>query len=159
MDDQPIITRDDIRRLEKAAREKDKNHLRTFLAQYENQVADTYRLAYEKRFEEMTEDFSDTFLTVMMYCLIYSEETLINKDNIKGFIEDVNVSYTMLGKGELKEVELKDQLIKDGVSLSTRMVDPFNWIRKERDRLNIQYEHYKEAIEKIHKYIDKFKLN
>ena len=66
MEDLPIITREDIRRLEKAAREKDKKHLREFLAQYENQVADAYIKEMQRKYVKMTEDFADSFLTVLM---------------------------------------------------------------------------------------------
>lgn len=158
MKDLPIITREDIRRLEKAAREKDKSHLKSFLSQYENQIADAYIKEMEQRYIQMTEDFADTFLTIMMYCATLSEDCKIDKDNIQGFIKDLNVTFDMLGKGEISESEMKNALTEEGVTLSNRMVDPHKHIREDIIRFKDLCTKYDSLIEQLHKNTHKFDL-
>lgn len=158
MEDLPIITREDIRRLEKAAREKDKKHLKEFLAQYENQVADAYIKEMQRKYVKMTEDFADSFLTVLMYCATLSEDCKVDKDNIQGFIKDVNVTFEMLGKGEIGEEEMKKALSDEGVTLSDRIVDPFSLIRDELTRLDNLFTKYDDLIDQLHKGMVKYNL-
>lgn len=150
MEDLPMITSADVRRLEKAAREKDKAHLTEFLRQYETQVAETYRISYEKRYEEMTNQFAAVFNIVFWYTLIFSEETWIDKDNLKGFIDDFNVTYAMVGKGELSETQMREDLKKYEVNIKDQFVDPFLWVRDERNRLNKLTEAYTAIVNKFH---------
>lgn len=157
MEDLPIITRYDIRRLEKAAREKDKKHLNDFLKQFENQTADTYRKAYDSQYTKTTEDFADVFTTIMVYNLFFSDETLIDKSNIHRFIDDMNATFILLGKGELSEKEIKESLQNEGIAISDRLVDPFSLVREERNRLNELYSKYDKALDDLYKCLNKLK--
>lgn len=155
IDDLPMITRDDVRRLEKAAREKDKAHLTEFLKQYENQVAETYRIAYERKYEQMTNQFAAVFNLVFWYTLIFSEDTWVNKDNLKGFIDDFNVTYAMVGTGELSEIQMREDLKKEEVNIKDEFIDPFLWVRDERNRLNKIADTYNAIVDKFHNIITK----
>lgn len=151
--DLPMITKEDVRRLEKAAREKNKAHLSEFLKQYEYQIAETYRIAYEKKYEDMTNQFAAVFDIVFWYTLIFSEDCWVSKEKLEGFISDFNVTYAMVGKGELTEKQMREDLQKEGVNIKDDFVDPFLWVREERNRLNKITDAYTKIVEKFHSII------
>lgn len=106
-----ILNRNELRRLEKAAREKDKRHLVDWAMQYDNQI----RLEYEKAYHEEIDHSVNVFLTAVAYTAHFSEETHLGKKKLPSFMEDLFVSIDMFRTGEYKPEEYKEELEKNGI--------------------------------------------
>lgn len=106
-----ILNRNELRRLEKAAREKDKRHLADWAMQYDNQI----RLEYEKAYHEEIDHSINVFLTAVAYTAHFSEETRLGKKKLPSFMEDLFVSIDMFRTGEYKPEEYKEELEKNGI--------------------------------------------
>ena len=106
-----ILSRNELRRLEKAAREKDKKHLADWARQYDNQI----RLEYEKAYHEEINYSINVFLTAVAYTAHFSEETHLGKRKLPSFMEDLFVSIDMFRTGEFKPEEYKAELEKNGI--------------------------------------------
>lgn len=106
-----ILNRNELRRLEKAAREKDKRHLADWAKQYDNQI----RLEYEKAYHEEIDHSINVFLTAVAYTAHFSEETKLGKKKLPEFMEDLFISIDMFRTGEYKPEEYKEELEKNGI--------------------------------------------
>lgn len=106
-----ILNRNELRRLEKAAREKDKRYLADWAKQYDNQI----RLEYEKAYHEEIDHSINVFLTAVAYTAHFSEETKLGKKKLPEFMEDLFVSIDMFRTGEYKPEEYKEELEKNGI--------------------------------------------
>ena len=120
-----ILNRNEIRRLEKAAKSKDKTKLKEWAEQFENQII----LALDKVYNQEIQNSIDNMLIAILYSLYYSEETYIKKENIAEFMNDLFVTIDLYRTGEYTANEFKQQLEKVGVLL-TNTYD-YNYIYKK----------------------------
>ena len=110
-----ILNRNEIRRLEKAAREKDKKHLFEWTIQFENQVAEMLRKEYEQAYQDELASSIDTFLIAVAYTAKFSETTNLNKDTLPEFMNDLLVTVDMFSTGEYKPEEYRKILADNGI--------------------------------------------
>ena len=106
-----ILNRNELRRLEKAAREKDKKHLAEWATQYDNQI----RLEYDKAYYEEINHSINVFLTAIAFTAHFSEETQLGNDKLPSFMEDLFASIDMFRTGEYRPEEYQKELEKNGV--------------------------------------------
>lgn len=112
-----LINRNEIRRLEKAAREKDKKHLMEWADKLEGQIAQDLRRQIEATYNEELGNAIDNILIAVVYALYFSEETMIEKEAIPDFMEDLFVTIDLFRTGEYTPQEYKDQLQGVGIIL------------------------------------------
>lgn len=106
----------EVRRLQKAAREKNKQHLIDWLNQFDYQVRREYENAFQK---ELTEAI-DNFCVAIAYALHFSEKTKFGEKRIKQFLDDTFVTVDMFRKGEYSPDEYKKQLNDAGIKIFSR---------------------------------------
>lgn len=112
-----LISREELRRLEKAAREKDKTKLIDWIRAFESQLDNKYRYDYEKAYQlEINNTIQNTF-SAIVYALYFSEENYIDKENIADFMADLFVTLDMFRTGEYTPKEYKDILAKERISI------------------------------------------
>lgn len=109
------MNRNELRRLEKAAREKDKRKLAEWASQYESQIQSELIKRYEKYFSDSLQNSIDCLIIAAWYTLHFSEETNLQKADIASFVEDLLVTLDMYRTGEYNTQDYKDQLEKDGI--------------------------------------------
>ena len=112
-----IINRNEIRRLEKAAREKDKKHLIEWANSLEKQMVRDIVQDLEKRYQQDIQDAWDNLLIATAYALHFSEETNLDADTLPSFMEDLYATIDMYRTGEYKPQEYEEELNKCGVIL------------------------------------------
>ena len=110
------MNRNELRRLEKAAREKDKKHLAEWAKNYENQISFLLRKEYEARYQDELANSIDNFMIAVAYTAKYCESTLLNSETLPDFMEDLFVTLDLYRTGEYKPEEYLEELKKDGVS-------------------------------------------
>ena len=114
-----IVNRNELRRLERAAREKDKKHLLEWAKQFEDQI----RQEYENAFQKELGDAIDNFCIAIAYALRFSEKTKFGNKRIKEFMDDVFVTVDMFKKGEYSPEDYRQELIKSGITIFEKKED------------------------------------
>lgn len=112
-----IVNRDELRRLEKAAKDKNKSKLADWIKQFEQYLDSMMRRDYiEVINTEMVNNYNN-LLTAVAYTAYFSEESYVDKKNIADFMADLFVSLDMFRTGEYTPQEYFDQLKSEGVTL------------------------------------------
>lgn len=106
-----LLNRNELRRLEKAAREKNKQHLIDWLSQFETQL----RIEYEKKFQEEIGETIDHLLIAIAYSLHYSEETKFGKKRLNKFMDDLLAVTNGFKTGDYSVEDYKKQLKDDNI--------------------------------------------
>lgn len=106
-----ITSRDEIRRLEKAARDKDRKKLWEWAIQFENQI----KQEYEKNYEQDLGDSIDIMCLALAYTLSYNEKTKFGADRLTDFLDDFFVTVDMFSSGEYSPVDYAKQLETKGI--------------------------------------------
>lgn len=112
-----LVGRTELRRLEKAARDKDKRKLGEWLAHFEMQLDTMIRAEYEKAYQNEIANTVDNTLTAVAYSLYFSEENYIDKSNIADFMADMLVSLDMFRTGEYRPEDYEKALQEEKVTL------------------------------------------
>ena len=112
-----IFNRNELRRLEKAAREKDKKHLVEWAKQFEEQVMEGLRPIYEQEYQKEIQSSIDNFVLALCYTLVYTSEWDFDANNIGGFLEDLFVTVDMFRTGEYKPQDYEQDLANHGIKI------------------------------------------
>ena len=108
-----LINRAEMRRLEKAAREKDKKYLVEWMNQFEKQMQKLYEDKLRKEIERSMEDW----IVALTYSLHFSEEIKFGKKRLTRFMEDVLATTEGFRTGEYSAEEYKKQLKDDKIMI------------------------------------------
>lgn len=103
----------EVRRLQKAARENNKRYLIDWLNQFDEQV----RKDYENTFQKELSEAIDNFCLAIAYALHFSEKTKFGEKRIREFLDDTFVTVDMFRKGEYSPEEYKKQLSDAGIKI------------------------------------------
>ena len=144
-----LLNRSEVRRLEKAAREKDRKHLIEWAESYENQILDILRLNYEKAYEEEMQLSISNFITALAYTLIYTEEWQFKKENLSGFLQDLFATVDMFRTGEYKPQDYADNLKQYGFIVDT--YDYTKVFKKKNEEYIKLAEEYRQKITEVDK--------
>lgn len=119
-----IFNREEIRRLQKAAREKDKKVLVEWMKQYDNQISELMRREYEKAYQEELIDSIDNFCLAVLYTAKFSETTDLDGDKLSEFIEDLYSTIDMFRTGEFNPKDYVEDLEKCGIKIENYKYKP-----------------------------------
>lgn len=106
-----LLTREEIRRLEKAAKDKNKKKLAEWAAQFEEQM----QFQYELRFKDEMGDFIDILILTVVYTLHFNESTKFGGKRIDSFMNDLLETIDMFGRGEATPEDYREELRKDKI--------------------------------------------
>lgn len=109
-----LVNRDEIRRLEKAAKEKDKKHLANWAKQYEQQIELMLRKEYEDRYQDEINSSIDNFIFAVAYTAYFSEETNLNNETLPEFMSDLFATIDMYRTGEFRPEDYVEELKQNG---------------------------------------------
>lgn len=111
------MDRNEVRRLQKAARDNNKLALGEWATKFENGIRREFEREYEKAFQAELAASIDNFLTATAYTALFSEETHLDKDTLPSFMEDLFVTIDMFRTGEYSPEEYKNALKENGVEV------------------------------------------
>ena len=115
-----LINRDELRRLEKAAKDKNKIKLADWAKQFENQIAKEYQEKFEKDLKEGMSDTIDNFVLTIVYTLRFNESTKFGKKRIDSFMDDLLETIDMFRRGEAVPEDYRNQLKEEGIIVKGR---------------------------------------
>lgn len=164
------MDRNELRRLQRAAKDKDIRKLGEWASQFEEQM----RQEFDRAYHDELENSINNFCTAIAYTAHFSEETRLDKDKLPSFMEDLFVTIDMFRTGEYKPEEYKKELEKNGVyddaykyTLRTRkiitiigLLDDFDIINSKERLLTLDgYMVFKNIIypEAMDKILDNYK--
>lgn len=137
-----LLNRNEIRRLEKAAREKDKKHLLEWARRFE----DSIRRIFEKEYQAEIQTSVDNFMIAVAYTLYFSEETVIkDKKDVGEFMSDLFSTLDLYRTGEYNPQEYKDILNKVGVFFDE--YDYSKLYKNKLDKLDRLIKKYEDLIQ------------
>ena len=126
-----IVNKNEIRRLEKAAREKDKKHLDAWAKDFERQITIELKRQYDENFLEDITSFNNNILLALAYTLHFSEETNYSSSKMKSFIDDF---YTTIDMFRTKEYTPNDY---------TKILEQDNILPKAYDYMGVYKKYLK----------------
>lgn len=108
------MNREELRRLQKAARDNNKNKLNEWASLLQEQIRVDVCKFYEEEYEKVVQTTVDNMLTAMVYTIIYSEELNLKETDIPEFIKDLQSSIDQFRTGVYTPDEYKDIMIENG---------------------------------------------
>lgn len=111
MEVKELVTKDEIRRLEKAAKDKNKIKLSDWALKFERQIKNEY----EKAFKQELDDAVGNFLIAIVYTLHFNEKTKFGNDRITDFMDDLLATIECFKTGEYSPEEYKKILIEQKI--------------------------------------------
>ena len=126
-----LLGREEIRRLQKAARDNNKQKLTDWVYQFEGQIDTLIRKSYEQHYEDEIANSVSNFLTAVAYTAYFSEENYVDKNNIADYMADLFVTVDMFRTGEYTPQEYREELEKCGVT-----IDEYDYNKIYKDYIN-----------------------
>ena len=112
-----FINREEIRRLEKAAREKDKRHLSDWARSLEYRLSADMQKHYEKIYQEELAGAIDTFILTIVYTLYNDGNITIKKGKMPFFLDNLLKNIDHFRTGEAKKEDYEKYLTKDNIQI------------------------------------------
>lgn len=106
-----LVNRDEIRRLEKAAKDKDKKKLAEWAGQFEQQVINLYEQKYHKTIAKSI----DSFIVAIIYTLHFNENCKFGDKRVKDFMQDLTATVQGFEDGQYSPEEYIEILKKEKV--------------------------------------------
>ena len=106
-----LFDRNELRRLEKASRDKNKNKLIEWGTAFEKRVIELY----EKEYIKILKDSINNYMLIMIFSLHFNEKTKFGKKRIDDFMEDFVEVAKGFSKGEFNVQEYEKMLNEDGI--------------------------------------------
>ena len=111
-----LINKSEIRRLEKAARDKDKRKLVDWAKQFEEQM----RVEYEKAYQDELGSAIDIFTLTIVYTLHFNQKTRFGGKRIDDFMKDLYETVDMFRRGEAVPDDYRKELEDDKIYVLKR---------------------------------------
>ena len=108
-----LFDKNELRRLEKAAREKDKAKLVEWGKNFEKRVIDLY----EKEYLNIIQESINTLLLTIIFSLHFNEKTKFGNKRINDFMKDLIEVVNGFTRGEFSPQEYEEMLNKDNIYL------------------------------------------
>lgn len=110
-----VINRDELRRLEKAAKDKNKIKLLDWAKQFEYQIAKEYQKKFENDLRDGMSETIDNFVLTIVYTLHFNESTHFGAKRIDSFMNDLLETIDMFRRGEAVPDDYRKQLKEEGI--------------------------------------------
>jgi hypothetical protein len=106
-----LFDKNELNRLERALKDKDKTKLTDWARQFEEQIADEFSRAYKQELDKAI----NNFIVTIVYTLHFNEKTKFGKERIKDFMDDLFSTIELYTTEEYKPEEYIEILRKDGI--------------------------------------------
>ena len=115
-EDKTLITKEELKRLKKALKDKNEKKILDWAMEFECQVEQKYQRIYK---DELDLSINNFILTIV-YTLRYNESTRFGGKGISGFMKDLLETIDMFRRGEAKPSDYRKQLKEDGITVTGR---------------------------------------
>ena len=116
------MDKEEFKRLEraenKAYKKRSKQALYDWGVQFEEQISEKLRIAYDKKFESELAQSIDFFIIAIAYTLHFSEKTKFGTKRLNEIMEDITATVDMFTKQEYSPEEYKKALEDEHIKLN-----------------------------------------
>ena len=126
-----LLGREEIRRLQKAARDNNKKKLTDWVFQFEGQMDTLIKKSYEQHYEDEIANSVSNFLIAIAYTAYFSEENYVDNSNIADYMADLFSTIDMFRTGEYTPQEYKEIVESCGVKIDDVTGYDYNKIYKD----------------------------
>ena len=144
-----VLDRNEVRRLQKAARDGNKLALGEWAFQFEKQIKSELEPLYRKHLEYDNVNLVNIFLIATVYTLHFSEDTRLGRKRLPDFLEDLVASIEMFRTGEYSSDEYKEELEKCGIRFEDYQYDSL--------RAKVDLKFFKETKDKYYNAVETLK--
>lgn len=106
-----LLDKNEMRRLQKAAKDKNMDKIYDWARQLEIQLLQRY----ERNFEKELAESIDNFILTIVYTLHFHDSTRFGNKRIKEFMRDLLETIDMFKRGEAKPEDYQKALKEDGI--------------------------------------------
>ena len=107
----------ELNRLQRCAKNKDKNEIKKWGQDFEHRVNEKYYELYKKQYMIWLEETFKDLDIALMYTLHFNEYTKFGNKRLKSVMDDIGEALRGFYKGEFKREEYKKMLKDDGIKL------------------------------------------
>lgn len=111
-----LLDKNELRRLQKAARDKNIDKIYDWARGLELQLCQEY----EKAFKKELEDSIDNFIITIVYTLHFHESTKFGKKRIREFMDDLLETIDMFRRGEAVPEDYQKVLAEEGIKVKKK---------------------------------------
>ena len=115
-----LLDSNEIRRLQKAARDKDVRKLADWGYQFEESIRQEFLKAFDQEVEKELQLSIDNFIVAIVYTLHFNEKCKFGGSRIQDFMEDLLATVDGFKDGSYTPQEYKDILAKEHIELVPR---------------------------------------
>lgn len=115
-----LFDRNELRRLVKAARDKDLRKLADWGKQFEQSIRDEFEVAYKKSMTDELNNMIDIFILTIVYTLHFNESTMFGNKRIKSFLDDLLATIDNFNDGSYSPDEYREILKKEGIEVVSK---------------------------------------
>ena len=115
-----LLDRNEIRRLQLAARDKDIRKLSDWATQFEESIRREFDLIYKKNMHEELDHMIDIFFLTIVYTLRFNESTMFGNKRIKSFMDDLIATIDNFNDGSYSPEEYREILKKEGIEVMSK---------------------------------------
>lgn len=107
----------ELNRLQRCAKNKDKNELKKWGQDFEHRVNEKYYELYKKQYVIWLEETFKDLDIALMYTLHFNEKTKFGNKRLKSVMDDIGEALRGFYKKEFNREEYKKMLKEDGIKL------------------------------------------
>ena len=115
MELESLLDRNELRRLQKAAREKDITKLAEWGMQFENSIQARYNRICKEELEKQLQSAIERYMITIIYTLHFNEKLNFDEKTIEDFMHDVVATIHGFDTGEYNLEEYKNMLKDDNI--------------------------------------------
>lgn len=110
-----LLDRSELRRLQKAAKEKDMVKIVEWAIQFENTIQSSYNRIARKELEKQVRIAIERYMIVIIYTLHFNEKLQFDEKTIEDFMKDVKATIKLFENEEYSLEEYKQMLKDDNI--------------------------------------------
>lgn len=118
-----LVTRDEIRRLEKAVKDKDRHKLIDWMSQFEIQISNQLQKKFEEEYQDQLAMSVDNFMIAIVFTLHFSELTKFGNKRIEEFIKDIYATIDLFSKKEETPISYMETLKEAGIVFFNNLLE------------------------------------
>lgn len=115
MELESLLDRSELRRLQKAAKEKDMIKIVEWAIQFENTIQSSYNRIAQKELEKQVRIAIERYMIVIIYTLHFNEKLQFDEKTIEDFMKDVKATIKLFENEEYSLEEYKKMLKNDNI--------------------------------------------
>lgn len=115
MELEKLFDKNELNRLERAVKDKNKSKVVEWGMQFENTIKERYNVLYKEELEKQVKLAIERYMIIIIFTLHFNEKLNFDEKTIEDFMEDVMAGIHSFDTGEYSLEEYKQMLNDDNI--------------------------------------------